>query len=121
MRVGKYTIIVCSCFLNLFSFVRISMANTVHAIPSHLGDEIKAYEILELINVGQLQYKEKYTDLKYNVSVDISIDSRSGFMAVTFEGSNELELINARTLIREAIITAQEADDLAGIDRKSVV
>ena len=94
-RVGDKLIIVLVCFVNLFFSSQASVANTVYALPSHLGYEVKSYEILELTDIGQINYVEKYEELEYPACADIAIDSNSQFLAITFENEAVIQLISS--------------------------
>ncbi len=74
-------------------------ADSVYAIPKHWGAaELNVYDILEGNDAGQLKYRATY-NLKYPGAGDVTIDTQSNLLFVTFEFEKRIELINARTFL----------------------
>jgi hypothetical protein len=88
-----------------------ALADSVYAIPNHDEKLLKVYDILEN---GQLEERADY-DLTYWGPGDVTIDTQSNILFVTFEGLDLVELINARTFLSEGKKVAEGAENLAGV------
>ena len=87
-------------------------AKSVYAIIYHQNDIIGAYKI----DANQIDYQTEIQAPQHGFrAIDLAIDSDSYCIFVTYESSNIIEIINAKTLEHEGSVTATGASDLAGI------
>ncbi|NIP55528.1 MAG: hypothetical protein GWN00_14405, partial [Aliifodinibius sp.] len=87
-------------------------AKSVYAIIDNFRDIIGAYKI----DSNQIDYQaEIQTPQHGDRAIDLAIDSGSSCIFVTYEGSNIIEIMNAKTLEHEGSVTAFGATLLAGI------
>jgi len=96
----------------LIIFVSTAMAGkSVYVISSTNANKVQAYKV----DANSLTYQTDY-DTSYSGPVGIAIDeSEHGqFLFVTFEGTSEIELVNAKTMEYVDTVTAQ-TNNLAGI------
>lgn len=107
----SFTLVMFSIITFILTLNTQTRADSVYAIPNQHDDSLNVYEISEN---GSLDYRATY-DLIYNRPVDVTIDTRSNILFVTFEFQNEIELINARTFLSEGTVDADEASNLAGV------
>ena len=105
------TLTLFAIFALIFTFDMSAEAASVYAIPNQHDDSLNVYEISEN---GSLDYRATY-DLTFFRPVDVTIDTQSNILFVTFEGENFIELINARTFLKEDIVIASQASNLAGV------
>lgn len=88
---------------------------SVYAIPQHWGNaKLNVYDIMEDSHEGQLEYRASY-NLKYAGAGDVTIDTTSNTLFVTFENRRVIELIDARTFLSQQTVEAPSASNLAGI------
>jgi len=71
-------------------------------------------DILEGREEGQLEYRATYS-LEYSGAADVTIDTQSNTLFLTFENEDEIQLVNARTFLSEGTVTAYGASDLTGV------
>ena len=71
---------------------------------------LQAYEIQ-----GSSLVHQATRNLSREWAIDVAIDAESELLFVTFEASNEIELVSAKTLEHVDSVTAPGADNLAGI------
>ena len=104
--------------LILFPFFHYAKGQAVYAIPEHWpfsgNCRVNVYEILNGQQKGQLEYQEDFYLSKPGAG-DITIDLSSNILFITFEGSNVIELVNARTMLTEDTVVAYGASNLAGL------
>jgi hypothetical protein len=103
-------------FIVLFILIAFSAqtarAKSVYAIINHQSDIIGAYKI----DANQIEYQKQIQAPQQGVrAIDLAIDSGSSCIFVTYESSNIIEIMNAKTLEHEGSVTAFGAADLAGI------
>lgn len=91
----------------------ITQAKTVYAIPNHNEGYLNAYTVLEEPE-GHIEFKDEY-DINLGNPVDVTVDVESDILFITAEGSNEVELLNARTFQKIKRVEAENATNLAGI------
>ena len=110
-RISIHGVVVCLCILCfLQSGVR---GDSIYAIPSHGERLLYAYSILE-DPYGQLEYRDRY-HITLAAPVDVTVDKDCDMLFVTSEGSNEIELVDARTFLSKGTVVAAAAFNLAGI------
>ena len=74
---------------------------------------VQAYDIAV---DGALTFQAQYDIPRHAFgAVGLAIDSDSGHLFVTYEGSNQIQLVEATTMIEAGTATAPDANDLAGI------
>lgn len=93
MKVGDKLIAVWVFLFSLFFSVQFSVANTVYVLPDHSERDVYAYEILDGLDLGMLQYKESYDNLFRSGCVDITIDSRSNYLSATCDARHHKLLL----------------------------
>jgi len=97
--------------LSVFNFAQ---AKSVYVITDHHGNTVKAYKI----QGNQFEYQTDAKDLPNhgNGPVGIDIDPDSEFLFITYEDSDKITLLNAKTMIAEQDpVAAPGATDLAGL------
>jgi len=114
MRFTRQTISVQS--IVLFILIAFSAptarAKSVYAIIYHQNDIIGAYKI----DANQIEYQTEIQAPQHGYrAIDLAIDSGSSCIFVTYEDSNIIEIINAKTMEYEGSVTATGATNLAGI------
>jgi len=103
-------------FIFLFILIACSApsarAKSVYAIIDHPYDIIGAYKI----DANQIEYQAEIQAPQHDIrAIDLAIDSGSSCIFITYEGSNIIEIMNAKTLEHEGSVTATGASNLAGI------
>ena len=114
MRFTKQTISVQSIvlFILIAFSAQTARAKSIYAIINHPSDIIGAYKI----DGNQIDYQKEIQAPQHGFrAIDFAIDSDSSCIFVTYEASNFIEIMNAKTLEHEGTVTATEANDLAGI------
>ena len=87
-------------------------AKSVYAIINHQSDIIGAYKI----DANQIDYQAEIQAPQHDIrAIDLAIDSGSSCIFITYEGSNIIEIMNAKTLEHEGSVIATGASNLAGI------
>ena len=95
----KIYFILTACICSVLAFDENVRGDSVYAIPQHWGAaKLNAYEILENVEAGKLEYRATY-DLLRSGAGDVCIDTKSNILFVTFEGWEYVQLINARTFL----------------------
>ena len=99
-------------FILIACSAQTARAKSVYAIIYHPGDIIGAYKI----DANQIEYQAEIQAPQHDIrAIDLAIDSDSSCIFVTYESSNIIEIINAKTLEHEGSVTATGASGLAGI------
>lgn len=99
-------------FLSIAPFTQTAQAKSAYAIVNHQGDIIGAFKI----QGNQIEYQAEIQAPQHATrAIDLAIDSDSCCIFVTYEGSNIIEIMNAKSLENEHPVTATGASDLAGI------
>jgi len=113
---GKMALLVLvgACFiLGTTKFLR---GDSVYVINDTVFKKIKAYKIEGTNLVDQdAEYDCKTETFYPEGAVGLAIDANNEFLFVTFEGVNQIELVNTNSMQKVDIITAPQASDLAGI------
>ena len=87
-------------------------AKSVYAIINNYSRIIGAYKI----DANQIDYQAEIQAPQHgDRAIDLAIDSGSFCIFVTYEGSNIIEIMNAKNLEHEGSVTATGASKLAGI------
>ncbi len=92
----------------------IAQAKSVYSITKHLEDELTAYDIQD----DQITYQTYAKNLDHHGygAVGLALDPCSATLFVTYEESNVIEMVNAKTMISEENpTTVPEGASLAGI------
>ena len=92
-------------------------AKSVYSITDHHASTLRAYKIVG----DQLEYQADVNVTHYAYgAVGLALAPDSEIMFVTYEGSNIIEMLNARTMISEENpLTVPGASNLAGIAVKA--
>jgi hypothetical protein len=108
--------------LTIFSLIilaaSLTQAKSVYVISDTKSSELQAYEIQDANLIWQVNYVCEFDPPGVTGSVGLAIDeSEYGeFLFVTFEGSDKIELVNAKTMIFEQNpVVVPNASNLAGI------
>jgi len=111
--IKQYTLLlILSCSSIIASMATNSSAKSLYAIINHQFDIIGAYSI----DGSQITYQTDIQAPQHSVRIiDLCIDSDSSCLFVTYEGSDTVEIMNAKTLENEGSTTAVGASNLAGI------
>lgn len=100
------------CCLIIILSTTNSLAKSLYAIINHQNDIIGAYRI----DGSQITYQTDIQAPQHGVRIiDLCIDSDSSCLFVTYENSNTIEIMNAKTLENEGSTTASGSSNLAGI------
>ena len=99
-----------SCFTGTTQAKSLYVISDIHGEPTPL----QAYDIAA---DGSLTFQDEYDIPRYSVygPVGIAIDSNSEILFVTYEYSNVIQLVDAKTMVEIGTITAPGAENLAGI------
>jgi len=99
-------------FVSVTGFTQTAYAKSVYAIIDHLYDIIGAYKI----QGDQIEYQTQMQAPQHATrAIDLAMDSNSCCIFVTYEYSNIIEIMNAKTMTNEGSVTATGASNLAGI------
>ncbi len=92
-------------------------AKSVYVISDTLISQLKAYKVDGTNLIYQNDYVCVSDPPTTAGAIVLAIDeSEYGqFLFVTFEDSDEIELVNAKTMKYVDVVTAQGADDMAGV------
>lgn len=94
-------------------FAQTAHAKSVYVITNHGSSIIKAYDIQD----DQIQYQVTAENLaNHGGAVGLALDPDSEMLFVTYEGSNIIEIMNAKTMEYLDTITALNATNRTGID-----
>ena len=85
----------------------------IKGLTADMTQPVQAYDIGK---DGTLTFQAEY-DIPHRAlgAVGITIDTDSGFLFITYEASDEIQLLDARTMMDEGTTIAPDASDLAGI------
>lgn len=97
---------------------KMTMAKSLYIIADHgyFLDATQPIHVYDIGADGTLTFQAQY-DIPHTMfgAVGIAIDSDNGFLFITFEDSEEIQLLDARTMTNVGSIIAPNASDLAGI------
>jgi hypothetical protein len=114
MRTKSKIMIVLILIILIFSINNSVEAKSVFAITKHTDNIIGAYEIIG----NQIEYQTQHAAPDPPGSaraVDVEVESESGYIFVTYEFSEVIALVNAKTMTNEGTIDAPGASNLAGL------
>ncbi|MDH4241968.1 MAG: hypothetical protein OEW48_20605 [Phycisphaerae bacterium] len=117
MNSKRYIAIGVSLIVFLFINTSITFARSVYVISDTQKSHLQAYKIDGTNLIYQVSYMCQLDPPDDSGAVAIAIDdSEYGqFLFATFEFSDEIELVNAKTMQYADVVTALGATDLAGI------
>jgi len=101
-------------FLLITCLAQTAQGKSVYVITNIGAGTVKAYDIQD----DQLQYQATAENLANHASgaVGLSLDPDSQILFVTYEGSNIIEMVNAKTMISEENpVEVPNASNLTGI------
>jgi hypothetical protein len=110
----KLAVSVLSLIIFALVMLSIAKAKSVYVITNHSYSTVKAYDIQD----DQIQYQANAENLadRSSGAVGLALDPDSQILFVTYEGSNIIEMVNAKTMISEENpLTVPGASSLAGI------
>jgi len=98
MQLGKKTIVIIYVLFMLGMISTVQAARkSVYAVTNHSYSTIAAFKIVN----NELEYQTE-TNLHFGSgAVGLAIDPDSATMFVTYEGSNIIEMVNAKTMVSE--------------------
>ena len=98
MSLGKKLISTAlSIIIFLTAFTQIIQAKSVYVITDHGGSTITAYDI----NGDAIKEQMEINVGWGNGAVGLALDPDSATLFISYDNSNKIELINARTMISE--------------------
>ena len=109
--------------LTVISFLTVVPANvkakSLYVIADIKGSSTDSTQPVQAYNIegdGTLTFQTEHR-IPHRMlgAVGLAIDSDAGYLFVTYEASEEIQLIDARTMTGAGITTAPDATDLAGI------
>lgn len=110
-KADRFAIYILS-FLMLLSTSAVAKSLYVIANINQNPTPIQAYNI----SGATLAFQAEYDVPSYaGGAVGLAVDTDSEFLFVTYEASNTIQLINAKTMHSEGSVTAPDASNLAGI------
>lgn len=106
---------------------RLATAKSLYLIADigSLSEPTQPIDVYDLGPDGSLTFQSRH-DIPRDMlgAMGIAIDSDNGFLFITYEASDEIQVLDARTMTDVATIIAPDAKDLAGIvydhDKKKV-
>jgi parallel beta-helix repeat protein len=103
---------VLTFFVLVTNFTQKAQAKSVYAIINHPSDIIGSYKI----QGTQIEYQTQIQAPQHGYrAIDLGIDSDAYCIFVTYESSNIIEIMNAKSLENEGSVLAIGASNLAGI------
>jgi len=112
-RIGRIRLLeVVISYLLIAGFAQTTQAKSVYAIIDHVNNMLGAYGI----QGNQIEYETQHQIPEHGSrSIDLAIDSENAYIFVTYEQSNIIEIVNAKSMTNEGSVTAPGASDLAGM------
>ncbi|MDH7599490.1 MAG: hypothetical protein QHH07_07645 [Sedimentisphaerales bacterium] len=97
-----------------------ALAHLSYAKPLYILADLKQYPgkltVYDILGPGQLELRGHYNIPQWQEgSVGIAIDSDGGFLFITYEASNWIQVINTQTMAPAGICIVNGAENLAGI------
>jgi len=90
--------ITIALIITLLNLSNEASAKSVYVIINHVEDLIGIYEI----QGNQIEYQRQFTAPQHATrAIDLSMDSLNGYIFLTYERSNVIEIINAKTMVTE--------------------
>jgi|GEM_PF-4280292 len=106
----KTTCIVTAIAAVLAQYTGTVQAKSVYVVVDTNYSRLRAYQI----NGSSLTYQDEYQSQQhYSGAVGVAL--AGDYMFLTFEGSAEIEVVSAKTLLPVEVVTAPGASNLAGI------
>jgi len=94
-------------------------AKSLYMIADHVGDRPTATQPVHAYDIGAdgtLTFQAEHL-IRHRVlgAVGLAMDSDSGYLFVTYEATNEIQVVDGTTMTDVGVVTAEGADNLAGI------
>ncbi len=114
---NKHTLSILLLTILAIGYTETAQAKSVYVVNDTETSEIQAYKVEDSNLVYQTDYVCQSDTPGATGAVGLAIDeSEYGkFLFVTFEGKNEIELVDAKLMRYEDIIEAPQANNLAGL------
>ncbi|UCE46691.1 MAG: hypothetical protein JSW47_13860, partial [Phycisphaerales bacterium] len=94
-------------------------AKSLYMIADHVGDPTDATQPIHAYDIGgdgtltfQAEHRIPHRMLG---AVGLAMDSDSGYLFVTYEASQNIQVVDGTTMTDAGVVSAQDSDDLAGI------
>ena len=117
MTSQRHTLTIILVLVVVLAFFQTTQGKSVYVISNTETSQIQVYKINGSNLVHQTNYICKTDPSGLTGAVGLAIDeSQYGeFLFFTFENTNEIELVNGKTMEYIDVVKAQQANNLAGI------